>query len=90
MSPALSVAATLSPATRQAIGIEALSGTLPISHLATQHQVSRKFVYQQRSQAQKALEASFAPSQDDDDVLFHLPVTKNWLYRRGSTFRIPG
>ena len=24
---------------------------------------------------------SFAPSQGDDDVLFHLPVTKNWLYQ---------
>ena len=51
MSPAFSVAANLSPAIRQAIGIEALSRTLPISHLADKHQVSRKFVYQQGDKA---------------------------------------
>jgi len=43
--------------------------------------VSRKFVYQQGDKAQQALDESFAPSQGDDDVLFHLPVTKNWLYQ---------
>ncbi|MEM9002706.1 MAG: hypothetical protein AAGE59_04165 [Cyanobacteria bacterium P01_F01_bin.86] len=41
--------------------------------------MSRKFVYQQGDKAQQALDESFAPSQGDDDVLFHLPVTKNWL-----------
>ena len=81
MSPALSVAATLSPAARQEIGIEAMARTLPISHLADKHQVSRKFVYQQGDKAQQALDESFAPSKGDDDVLFHLPVTKNWLYQ---------
>ena len=81
MSPALSVAASLSPTVRQDIGIQVLSRSLPISQLADQHQVSRKFVYQQGSKANQALEASFAPSQDDDNVLFHLPVTKNWLYQ---------
>ena len=43
--------------------------------------MSRKFVYQQGDKAQQALDDSFAPSQGDDDVLFHLPVTKNWLYQ---------
>ena len=81
MSPALSVAASLSPTVRQDIGIQVLSRSLPISQLAEQHQVSRKFVYQQGDKAQQALDESFAPSQGDDDVLFHLPVTKNWLYQ---------
>ena len=45
------------------------------------HQVSRKFVYQQGDKAQRSLDETFAPSQGDDDVLFHLPVTKNWLYQ---------
>ena len=81
MSPVLSIAASLSPATRQEIGIKAVARTVPISHLADQHQVSRKFVYQQGDKAQQALDESFAPSQGDDDVLFHLPVTKNWLYQ---------
>lgn len=81
MSPALSVAASLSPNIRQDIGIKVLSRSQPISHLAVTHQVSRKFVYQQGDKAQQALDESFAPSQGDDEVLFHLPVTKNWLYQ---------
>ena len=80
MSPAVSVAANLSSTTRKEIGIEALARTTPISHLAATHQVSRKFVYQQSNKARQALDESFAPSQGDD-VLFHLPVTKNWIYQ---------
>ena len=49
--------------------------------MAIQHQVSRKFVYQQGNKAQRSLDESFAPTQADDEVLFHLPVTKNWLYQ---------
>jgi hypothetical protein len=81
MSPALSVAARLSPAKRKEIGLKAVARTVPISHLADQHQVSRKFVYQQGDKAQQALDESFAPSKGDDEVLFHLPVTKTWLYQ---------
>ncbi len=81
MSPAVSVATSLSSDVRKAIGIEALARTTPISHIAATHQVSRKFVYQQGDKAQQALDESFASSQGDDDVLFHLPVTKNWLYQ---------
>ena len=81
MSPALSIAARLSPAKRQEIGLKAVARTVPISHIASTHQVSRKFVYQQGDKAKQALDESFAPSQGDDDVLFHLPVTKNWLYQ---------
>jgi hypothetical protein len=81
MSSRISIAASLSPDVRQDIGIQVLARTEPISHLADKHQVSRKFVYQQGDKAQQALEESFAPSQGNDDVLFHLPVTKNWLYQ---------
>ena len=81
MSPALSVAASLSPDVRQDIGIQVLSRSQPISHIAATHQVSRKFVYQQGDKAQRSLDESFAPSQGDDEVIFHLPVTKNWLYQ---------
>ena len=81
MSPAPSVAASLSPDIRQAIGIQVVSRSQPISGLAAKHQVSRKFVYQQGDKAQRSLDETFAPSQGDDDVLFHLPVTKSWLYQ---------
>ena len=81
MSPTLSIAASLSSNIRQDIGIQVLSRSQPISHLAATHQVSRKFIYQQGDKAQQALNETFAPSQGDDDVLFHLPVTKSWLYQ---------
>ncbi|MGB3299775.1 MAG: hypothetical protein WBA76_16025 [Phormidesmis sp.] len=81
MSPAISVAASLSPTVRQDIGIQVLARTEPISHLSDKHQVSRKFVYQQGDKAQRSLDESFAPSKGDEEVLFHLPVTKNWLYQ---------
>ncbi|MEM9093330.1 MAG: hypothetical protein AAGC93_31980 [Cyanobacteria bacterium P01_F01_bin.53] len=47
MSPALSVAASLSPDVRKDIGIQAIARSQPVSYLAATHQVSRKFVYQQ-------------------------------------------
>jgi hypothetical protein len=57
-----------------------LAGTRPIAHLAADHDVSRKFVYQQAAQAEQALDAAFAPPDPDADrILFHLPVTKAWL-----------
>ena len=80
MSPALS-AACLSPDSRQAIGIQALARSQPVSRIAATHQVSRKFVYQQGDKARRSLDESFAPTPADDEVLFHLPVTKSWLYQ---------
>ena len=81
MNPGVSIAASLSPNVRQDIGIQVLSRSQPISHLASTHQVSRKFVYQQGDKAQRSLNKSFEPTPADDEVLFHLPVTKNWLYQ---------
>ncbi len=81
MSPALSIAASLSPNVRQDIGIQVLSRSQPISHLAATHQVADGFVYQQGDKAQRSLNESFAPPPADNEVLFHLPVTKNWLYQ---------
>ena len=81
MIPALATAASLPPTVRQDIGVQVLARSQPISHLAATHQVSRKFVYQQGDKAQQALDESFASIQADDEVLFHLPVTKNWLYQ---------
>lgn len=38
-------------------------------------------MYQQGDKAQQALDDPSAPSQGDDVVIFHLPVTKNWMYQ---------
>ena len=56
-----------------------LAGAQPISDLAREHEVSRKFLYQQAHTAEEALNEAFAPSSRSDDVLFYLPVTKAWL-----------
>jgi hypothetical protein len=68
----------LPPAARQQLALDALTGS-SVTHLADAHDVSRKFVYQQRAKAQHALQDAFQPPPHDDDVLFYLPVTKAWL-----------
>src|SRR5947209_9624234 len=73
-------AKALAPSDRWTLGVQALAGTRPITRLAGEYDVSRKFVYQQRSTAHTALQEAFASAEvADDQVLFHLPVTKNWL-----------
>ena len=69
----------LLPQQRRDLAIEALAGTETVAALARQHEVSRKFLYQQIHTAEEALNQAFAPSSTADDVLFYLPVTKAWL-----------
>jgi hypothetical protein len=77
--PARPAAHHLSPPQRQQLALDALAGH-PVSALAEEHQVSRKFVYQQLHQAHDALNQVFSPAATDQDtVLFSLPVTKDWL-----------
>ncbi len=79
MSPSRSIAASLSPDTRQKLAIEVLAKSQPVSQLAAEHQVSRKFLYEQGQKAKTAMDATFDRTSSDNDVLFHLPVTKTWL-----------
>jgi hypothetical protein len=70
----------LAPHQRQELALEALTAARPISQLAQDHRVSRRFVYRQAATAQHALDGAFAPAPPDDRrVLFQLPVTKAWL-----------
>jgi len=80
-SPArLAPARLLPPGARQHLAVRALADTQPISRLAHDHHVSRKFVYQQAGKAQRALDQAFAPEPPDGErVLFWLPVTTAWL-----------
>src|SRR5262249_30391630 len=72
----------LPPPQRQALAVAALAGARPVTRLAQDYQVSRKFVYQQAAKAEQALTAAFAPELPADDrVLFWLPVTALWLRR---------
>src|SRR4051812_33377186 len=68
----------LQPSQRQKLAVQVLAGTHPVAELARQHQVSRKFLYQQADTATQALNHAFDPPAADG-VLFYLPVTKTWL-----------
>ena len=72
-------AKSLGPSERLCLGVQALAGHQSITDLADNADVSRKFVHQQRDRAQAALDDAFAGSEPDDQVLFQLPITKNWL-----------
>ena len=72
-------ARTLPPQARQQLALDALAGQ-PVTALADQQQVSRKFVYQQLRHAHDALDRAFdPPPTDPPQLLFWLPVTKPWL-----------
>jgi len=55
------------------------SKTEPISRLAAQHQVSRKFSTKGHK-ANEALDATFSAATDEREVLY-LPITKTWLFQ---------
>ena len=74
-----SLAGQLDAQQRQDLAVVVLVGGC-VTDLARQNEVSRKFIYQQKEQAQQALQESFTPSAPDEKVLFYLPVTKKWLY----------
>src|SRR5262249_29648331 len=61
----------LLPAQRQELALQVLAGTHPVAELARQHQVSRKFLYQQADAAQHALSDAFEPEPSDREVLFY-------------------
>jgi hypothetical protein len=69
----------LLPQERRNLAIQVLAGAQPVSDLAREHEVSRKFLYQQAHTAEEALNEAFSPASRSDDVLFYLPVTKAWL-----------
>lgn len=76
---ATSSARSLSSLAQQQRALDALAGQ-SISQLAAQRDVSRKFVYQQLHHAHDALDHAFAPSTEQpEQLLFWLPVTKPWL-----------
>ncbi len=73
-------ASNLGPEERKNLSLQVLAQAKPVSQLAQNHGVSRKFLYQQAAKASDAIDEAFTPPSDDDDkVLFYLPVTKNWI-----------
>ena len=73
-------AKVMGPMQRQDLALQALARTAPISRLAGEHAVSRKFVYQQRDRANEGIhDAFFEEESPAEEVLFYLPVTKEWI-----------
>lgn len=75
-----SIAQTLNSIQRQEIALDVLSGRVPITQMADLHRVSRKFIYQQKEIAINGITQAFTPPPlEGSDILFHLPVTKEWI-----------
>jgi hypothetical protein len=79
LAPVSWPAQRLLPPQRQDLAVQVLAGAETVSELARQHEVSRKFLYQQAHTAEQALSQAFAPTPKPDEVLFYLPVTTAWL-----------
>ena len=60
---------------RKSLALLSLAKTQPLTELAAQQGISRKFIYQQQRQATFPLDQAFAAKNTNTDVLFHLPVT---------------
>jgi hypothetical protein len=60
----------LLPEERRDLAVQVLAGAQPVSDLAREHEVSRKFLYQQAHTAQAALTQAFDPDPKTEDVLF--------------------
>src|SRR5262245_35020795 len=76
--PHASRAASLAGPARQQLALDALAG-VPISQIAADNHVSRKFVYRQLHRAHQGLQQAFDPPASPKDLLFWLPVTRPWL-----------
>ena len=57
-----STASSLGPNQRKQLALDVLQRTQPVSHLAQDNGVSRKFLYQQAAKASEGLDQTFAPS----------------------------
>ena len=78
----VSSAQNLSFAQRKTIALRAMRHHQPISEIAKDHQVSRKFVYTQQTKATNGVDQVFSPPvKDDEKILFWLPITKSWMHQ---------
>lgn len=65
---------------RLSIALDCVSGSTPLTSVAAAHTVSRQTVHTIATRARSAVTAAFTPAANDDEaVLFELPVTKDWL-----------
>ena len=74
-------AASLKPKQRKQLFIEMQSSTQTKTAIASREGVSRKFLYQQQKKGNQALEKEFNQPKEESDILYWIPVTKNWIFQ---------
>ena len=67
------------PEDRTILAVRALAHEKPITEIAQEAGVSRKFIRGLKRRAESALEDAFKRSDRSDEVLFHIPVTVGWI-----------
>jgi len=72
-------AKSFSPIEKRNLALEAISNQQPITELAQESGVSRKFVYAQKNKAIEVLNKAFSIQDKDDEVLFTIPVTRGFI-----------
>ena len=74
------IAQTFTGEKRQESALKVLRQTETVSDLSRSNQVSRKFIYHQAEKAKQALDKAFDDTEEGKgEVLFYLPVTKQWI-----------
>ncbi len=63
------------------MAVKVLTKQEPITEIAKEEQVSRKFVYQQQAIAQIALNQAFEKKEPEQEVLYYLPITQKWIFQ---------
>lgn len=62
------------------VALQVINKKAPVTEIAKSHNVSRQFVYSQKDKAMAAVDQAFNKKDNDDEkILFHLPVTKSWI-----------
>jgi len=70
----------LSTQTRHQIALKSIRKEQPISTIASDYGCSRNTVYKQQTVAINAIEQAFNSSDENDKVLFYIPVTKQTVH----------
>lgn len=63
---------------RKQLALAAMAKSQPLTEMAEENNVSRKFIYQHQAKAMDAVNDAFAPADTiSEQVLFYLPVTSS-------------
>jgi hypothetical protein len=75
-------AQSMDQAARKAVALAVISKNQTVTDAANDNSVSRKFVSRLKSKALTGIDQQFKPKvPQQDKVLFHLPVTNEWLHQ---------